>query len=204
MKVHTLRLVIASKNIHKIREIKSILSKEPMLDILSLVDFPDYTPPVEKGKTFQENACLKAEHAAKALNCWVLSDDSGLVVPSLNGEPGVFSSRYAGKNASDKDNRKKLLQKMQGLKESDRQAYFQCVMVLASPEGTIKTFEGSCEGSILTVERGGNGFGYDPLFLKHSYNKTFAELEDSVKNCISHRRKALDKVLLHLESLFRG
>lgn len=203
MRQHTLQLIIASKNVHKIREFKTILSKQPHIDLMSLLDFPDYVPPKETGKSFMQNAILKAEHAAKALNHWVISDDSGLVVPALNGAPGVFSSRYAGENASDKDNRIKLLQQMQNLAEEDRNAYFHCVIALASPDSLIKCFEGSCEGTIISQERGGSGFGYDPLFIKNSYNKTFAELEDSIKNRISHRRKALDKLILHLETLFR-
>lgn len=203
MKEHTLQLVIASKNVHKIREIKAILSKDKNLDLLSLIDFPDYTPPRETGTTFEENAIIKAEHAAKTLNHWVISDDSGLVVPALNGEPGIYSARYAGTEATDKDNRKKLLQRLIDKKDEDRQAYFQCVIAIASPEGVVKCLEGTCEGEITQEEKGGGGFGYDPLFIKHGYSKTFSELEETVKNRISHRRKALDKVLLYLESFFR-
>ena len=197
----SLQLVIATSNVHKIREIKSILSQYTHFDILSLRDFPDYVAPEETGSTFEENAILKAVHSAKTLHQWTLADDSGLVVPALNGEPGVFSARYAGEEANDADNRKKLLGKMQHLEMQDRQAYFECCIALASPEGLKKSVCASCEGIILKEERGGGGFGYDPLFLKHEYNKTFAELEESVKNKISHRRKALDKIILSLESL---
>lgn len=203
MKKNSLQLVIASKNIHKIREFKEMFSKTSPIDILSLMDFPDYVPPKETGKTFRENAILKAEHAAKTLNQWVVSDDSGLVVPSLSGAPGVYSARFAGENSTDKDNRVKLLKKMQGFNEEKRQAYYQCVIALASSDSLIKCFEGSCEGKIDHEEKGGGGFGYDPLFIKHGYSKTFAQLEDSIKNRVSHRRKALDKLLLHLETLFR-
>lgn len=196
-----LELVIASTNMHKVREFRTMLKSFARFDLLSLCDFPNYAPPEETGKTFEENAALKAEHAAKTLNRWVIADDSGLVVPALNGAPGVYSARYAGNDATDLENRKKLLDEMQHLMEEDRQAFFECCIVLASPEGIKKCVRGTCEGALLTKDRGGGGFGYDPLFIKHGYNKTFAELTESVKNRISHRRKALDKMVLSLESL---
>lgn len=196
-----IELVIASTNMHKVREFRTILKPLVRIDLLSLCDFPEYQPPEETGKTFEENATLKAVHAAKALGRFVLADDSGLVVPALSGAPGVFSARYAGNDATDMENRKKLLEEMQHLMEEDRQAFFECSIALATPEGLKKCVKGTCEGTLLTKDRGGGGFGYDPLFIKHGYSKTFAELGDSVKNRISHRRKALDKILLSLESL---
>lgn len=196
------QLVIASKNIHKIREIKTILNELiPNIDLLSLIDFPEYIPPEEKGSSFEDNAKIKAIHAAKALNRWVISDDSGLVVPALNGEPGIFSARYAGEKATDSDNRKKLLSKLQDLSDKDLYAYFECCMALASPEGLKKSVCAKCEGRIEKKEKGGEGFGYDPLFIKHDYNQTFAQLKEAIKNKISHRRKALDKIALIIESL---
>ncbi len=196
-------LVIASSNLHKVREIKEILKERLSLDLMSLKDFPNYKPPEETGNTFKENAILKATHAAKALRQWTLADDSGLVVPALGGEPGVFSARFAGKDASDADNRAKLLSKMQHLQDADRYAYFERCFALAEPSGALKkAFCATCEGSILPQERGGGGFGYDSLFVKHDYNKTFAELESNLKNKISHRRKALDKMLPSLEEIF--
>ena len=198
----TLELVIASTNVHKLREFKAMLKSNLRLDLRSLRDFPDYVQPPETGVTFEENATLKATHAAAALNRWVIADDSGLVVPSLGGSPGVYSARFAGNDATDADNRKLLLEKMAHLLEEDRHAYYECCIVLASPTGVKKTVRAICEGSLLTVEKGGGGFGYDPLFMKHGYNKTFAELEEAIKNRVSHRRKALDKLLPSLESLF--
>ncbi len=196
------QLVIASTNMHKVREIRDMLKVLPIsFDLFTLSDFPNYTPPEETGATFEENAILKAVHAAAALQHWVLADDSGLVVPALQGAPGVRSARYAGNEASDLENRKKLLDEMQHLMDDDRQAFFECVIALASPEGLKKCTKGTCEGVLLTKDRGSNGFGYDPIFVKHGYSKTFAELGDAVKNRISHRRKALDKMLQSLESL---
>jgi XTP/dITP diphosphohydrolase len=144
---------------------------------------------------------LKATHAAQALKSWVIADDSGLVVPALKGAPGVFSQRYAGESATDKENRKKLLLEMADLEEGQRQAYFECWIALASPEGVKKTTKGISEGRILEKEKGSSGFGYDCVFIKHEYGKTFAELDEETKNRISHRRKALDKMLPFLESL---
>lgn len=194
-------LIIASTNVHKVREFRNMLKPLVGFDVLSLCDFPSYIPPEETGKTFEENATLKAEHAAKTLGRWVIAEDSGLVVPALSGSPGVYSARYAGNDATDIENRKKLLEEMQHLMGDDRQAFFECVIALASPEGLKKFVKGTCEGYLLMKDRGGGGFGYDPLFVKHGYNKTFAELGESVKNRISHRRKALDKILPSLESL---
>ncbi|MBU6384001.1 MAG: XTP/dITP diphosphatase [Verrucomicrobia bacterium] len=199
-----MELVIASTNVHKVRELRNMLKPLGCFDLLSLCDFPNYVQPEETGTTFEENARLKAEHAAKALGRWVIAEDSGLVVPAINGEPGVYSARYAGKDATDVENRKKLLDAMQHLIDEDRQAFFECVIALASPKGVKKCVKGSCEGLLLAKERGGGGFGYDPLFVKHGYNKTFAEIGESVKNRISHRRKALDKILPVLESLMEA
>ncbi|HSW87248.1 MAG TPA: XTP/dITP diphosphatase [Rhabdochlamydiaceae bacterium] len=193
-----MEIVIASKNVHKMREIRAILKNVSNLDLFSLLDFPHYHPAPEVGTTFEENAVQKAQHAAHALQRWVLADDSGLVVPALSGAPGVYSARYAGEGATDKDNRHKLLREMNHLSDPNRQAYFECCLALASPEGLKKCVKGTCEGTITTEERGNRGFGYDPIFIKYEYSKTFAELEEDIKNRISHRRKALDKLLLTL------
>jgi len=201
-----LKIVLATTNAHKVRELKALLrtlkagsrSAPFNFDLYTLLNFPDYQPPEETGKTFEENATLKAVHAARALNSFTIADDSGLVVPALGGEPGIFSARYAGPNASDKENRKKLLERMRGI--HNRSAYFECAIAFASPGGLIKCVKGAAEGVILEAERGGLGFGYDPLFMKHDYNQTFAELQEAVKNKISHRGKALQKLALILES----
>lgn len=197
-----MEFVLATTNVHKIREFKDMLKPILKLDLLSLLQFPDYTPPEETGDTFQENAALKAEHAAKHLNRWVIADDSGLVVLALNGEPGIYSRRYAGPDATDAENRMKLLKAMEALESMDqRAAYYECALAVASPEGLKKCVTGLCEGFICKQEKGRNGFGYDSLFVKHDYEKTFAEIDENTKNRISHRRKAFERLSNFLESI---
>jgi XTP/dITP diphosphohydrolase len=198
-----MEIVLATTNLHKIREFKDLFKALlPHLELLTLRQFPDYVPPEETGTTFRENALLKAEHAAKQLGKWALADDSGLVIPSLNGEPGVYSSRYAGLEATDKENCDKVLRNLEPFpNREDRSAHYECCLVLANPESVVKSVEGICEGYLLAEPRGRNGFGYNPLFVKNDYEKTFAELDDSVKNRISHRRKALERLLAFLENL---
>lgn len=196
-----MQLIIASRNIHKIRELRTMLKPYKEFDILSLLDFPNYQPLPENHTSLEANARQKAVHAAQTLNQWAIADDTGLIIPALRGAPGVLSARYAGENSSDTENRKKLLEEMKQLTDSDRQAYFECWIAIASPEGLKKCVRGISEGSIAESEKGVKGFGYDRIFIKHEYGKTFAELEETVKNRISHRRKALDKLHLYLNSL---
>lgn len=195
-----MEIVIASSNLHKIREFREML-KPFRLDVLSLLNFPNYAPQPEEGNTFQEIAASKAEHAAKTLNKWVLADDSGLIVPALQGQPGIKSRRYAGEDATDSENRKKLLEAMSHLKGQQREAYFECCLALASPSGLKKSVTGTCQGTILNEERGRNGFGYDSIFVKNEYDKSFGEIDEVTKNRISHRRKAIEKLSVLLESL---
>ncbi|QVL55926.1 MAG: RdgB/HAM1 family non-canonical purine NTP pyrophosphatase [Simkaniaceae bacterium] len=198
-----MEIVIASQNLHKIREIRAILKPEYPFDYLSLLDFPEYQPPEESGETFEDNAFIKATHAANTLKRWVIADDSGLVVPALENQPGVRSARYAGDTASDKENRAKLISALDPIPENERTGYYFCALALASPDGIQMQVKGSCEGSLLLKPRGSQGFGYDPLFLKYDYNKTFAEIDEETKNRISHRRKALDKLTPALEKLLK-
>lgn len=198
----TIPLVLATKNLHKIRELKSLLKRFSKFDIRTLLDFPDYLPADEVGNTFQENATAKALHCAHHVGLYALADDSGLIVPALNGRPGIYSARFAGKDATDSDNRKKLLRELESVHGEDRCAYFECCLALASPKGLIKTVCATCEGVLLEKEQGRGGFGYDPLFIKNEYGKTFAELEEEIKNQISHRGKAFEKLAGILETLF--
>lgn len=196
-----MRIVLATHNLHKIRELKEMFRPLNHLELLSLHSFQNYVAPEEEGKSFKENAVLKAEHAARQLGHWVLADDSGLVVPMLQGAPGVYSRRYAGLQATAGENNKKLLQEMKNLKTHERVAYFECCLAIASPDGLQKCAEGSCEGEIATEPRGRYGFGYDSLFIKSDYEKTFAEIDEGVKNRISHRRKAFERLYNFLEAL---
>jgi len=198
-----MEIVIASGNLHKIREFRDMLKHLKHIEILSLKHFPNYKAPEEDKTTFKENAICKAEHAAKSLNKWVLADDSGLVVPALKGEPGIISRRYAGLEATDAENRKKLLERMRSLDDDSRCAYFECCLALASPVGLKKSVTGTCEGFIIDHERGNQGFGYDSLFIKNDYDKTFGELDESTKNRISHRRKAFEKIAVTLEGIHK-
>jgi len=194
-------LLLASLNLHKVREIRAILRDFFPGDYLSLLNYPDYTLDQEVGTSFSERAVLQSVHAAKALDQWVLVDSSGLVVPALNNEPGLHSSNYAGSEATEKEHQQKLIDKLLELPEEERTGYFVCSLALASPEGLHKQVEASCEGFLLTSPRGSGGFGFDSLFVKNDYHQTFAEMDEATKNRVSHRRKALDKLLPALKSL---
>lgn len=195
-----MKIVLASQNVHKLREFREMFKSLKHLDIYSLLDFPKYVPPEETGKTFEENAILKAQHAAKELGMAAIADDSGLVVPSLKGRPGVRSRRYAAEDATDQENNQKLLQEMHHLRDLERAAFYECALAVATPQGFMKCVRGQCEGIILEEGRGSKGFGYDSLFQKHDQNKSFGEIDEGVKNRISHRRKAFEKLSLILES----
>lgn len=200
-----MEIVLATKNVHKIREFKDMLKRYPHLELVTLHQFPYFHPAEETGVSFKDNATSKAEQAARTLGKWVLADDSGLVVPALNGRPGIFSSRYAGPDATDVENRQKLLKEMQHLTSpEERSAYYECCLVIASPQGIKKCVTGTCEGHLLLEERGRNGFGYDSLFVKHDYEKTFGELDEATKNRISHRCKAFERLSTFLETLRTG
>lgn len=196
-----MEILLASNNLHKMREFRDMFKSLAHIELISLHQFHHYTVPEETGYTFRENAILKAEHAAKQLNTWVLADDSGLIIPALQGEPGIRSRRYAGPDATDLENRQKLLKAMENLHGQARTAYFECCLAIANPSGVQKCVEGICEGYIIEEPRGRYGFGYDPLFIKNDYEKTFAELDDTIKNRISHRRKAFERLLNFLETL---
>ena len=189
------RLVIATGNIHKTEEIRKLLG--PYIKIIEdLKSYPEIGEIDETGGTFEENASLKASAVGEFLgeNFLVLSDDSGLEVCALSGEPGVFSARYAGENASDDENRKKLLRKLNEIDSDmpDWSASFKCVMTLVKGSDKLATFEGSVQGTICEEERGENGFGYDSIFIPEGYENTFAELPSETKNSISHRYQALE------------
>ncbi|MEW6727186.1 XTP/dITP diphosphatase [Desulforudis sp. 1088] len=187
------RLVLATRNAGKVRELAALLG--PLgVEVVSLADYPEIGEIPEEGDTFQENAIFKAREVARLTGETALADDSGLEVDALNGAPGVYSARFAGEPKSDAANNAKLLRLLTGLPPEKRTARFRCVMALAVPDGRVYTAEETSEGIILDAPRGDNGFGYDPLFYVEEFGKTFAELDLTTKNRISHRGRALRKV----------
>jgi XTP/dITP diphosphohydrolase len=187
-------LVIATSNQHKLKEFKAILKGFP-LTILSLKDFPDIPAVVEDGKSFYENALKKALTVARHTDKITVADDSGIEVDALDGKPGVYSARFAGEDATDEANNTKLLKELEGVSSDKRGACFTCVLVIAQPDGETAFVEGACRGTIIHEARGEYGFGYDPLFLVPEYDKTFSEITPEEKNKISHRARALEKLL---------
>ncbi|MGQ5711517.1 XTP/dITP diphosphatase [Desulforudis sp. DRI-14] len=187
------RLVLATRNAGKVRELAALLG--PLgVEVVSLADYPEIGEIPEEGDTFQENAIFKAREVARLTGETALADDSGLEVDALNGAPGVYSARFAGEPKSDAANNAKLLRLLTGLPPEKRTARFRCVMALVVPDGRVYTAEETSEGIILDAPRGDNGFGYDPLFYVEEFGKTFAELDLTTKNRISHRGRALRKV----------
>lgn len=187
-------IVIATLNQNKLKEFKALL-KDFAVTILSLKDFPHFPTIVEDGSSFYENALKKATNVARYTGKLTIADDSGLEVEALGGIPGVYSSRFAGENASDEENNAQLLRELHGVPFDKRQARFRCVLVVARPEGETNSVEGECKGIIIDEPRGHYGFGYDPIFLVPEYNKTFSEIRPDEKNRISHRARALQKFL---------
>jgi XTP/dITP diphosphohydrolase len=185
-----MKLVIATRNAHKLEEIKAIFDFEG-LEVSSAFDYPEIPDVVEDGDTFEANAVKKAVEIAQATGCWAMADDSGLEVDALGGAPGVYSARYAGEPCCYDANNEKLLRELAGC--NNRLARFRSVIALSDPEGNVQTVDGNCSGMILEELRGSNGFGYDPLFVPEGCGQTFAELSSEVKNSISHRARALEK-----------
>ena len=187
-----MKLIIASNNQHKIREIKKILG-EKFEQIISLREAAIDHETIEDGKTFLENAKKKAVEIAEISGCAALADDSGICVDALDGAPGIFSARFAGEHGNDQANNDLLLEKLAG--KSDRGAHYTCAMVLAYPDGGVVEAEGYMYGTITDQPRGERGFGYDPLFVPLNSDRTVAEYTDDEKNAISHRANALKALL---------
>lgn len=161
--------------------------------VTDLKSYPELPDVEETGTTFLENATLKAVQISEQITGLVLSDDSGLEVDALNGEPGVYSARYAGAQGDDAANNAKLLAELSGIEQ--RSARFRCVMVLAENGEVLTHFDGAVEGDIITQKQGQGGFGYDPLFIPHGFEATFAELGEDIKNSLSHRAMAMKHVV---------
>lgn len=192
-----MKLILASNNAHKLTEMKAILA--PYFDeIVSMGEAGIEHETVEDGKTFMENAVKKAKELAELSGCCAIADDSGLCVDALAGGPGVFSARFAGVHGDDKANNALLLKELEG--ERERGAHYTCAIALAWPDGRLLTAEDYLYGEIAYDERGTNGFGYDPLFLLKELGLRTAELTPEEKNRISHRGKALRKLVEELKA----
>jgi XTP/dITP diphosphohydrolase len=182
-------LIVATRNAHKTREIQRILGAH--FAVRDLSAYPETPETAETGKTFEENAVLKATATSRQLPGLVVADDSGLEVDALGGAPGIYSARYAGQNATDKQNIDKLVRKLARIERAKRSARFRCVIALAREGKLLGTFKGVVEGVIVDSPRGTNGFGYDPIFVPQEFEQTFGELPAEVKNRISHRGRAI-------------
>ena len=188
------RLVLGSRNAKKLGELVDLLGDLP-LELTDLTPYPDAPEVDETGTTFAENAALKATQLAPVLGTWVLGEDSGLVVPVLNGEPGVYSARYAGTHGDDAANNAKLLAALAGKVGAGRAAYYVSTIALSDPTGkVVATSEGRCGGRIAESPRGNGGFGYDPLFTIVECHRTFGELTSVVKQALSHRARAVARI----------
>ncbi len=186
------RILVATQNQHKLMEFSELLG--PNFEILGMdADLPQVE---ESGDTFEANARLKAEFASKFFSHWVLADDSGLEVDALDGAPGIFSARYAGQGATDAENCALLLRRLEeiGVRGTQPTARFRCVLALAQAGKTVVTVSGSIEGTLADNESGQRGFGYDSLFYPVGYSTTFAELSPKIKNEMSHRGRAFQKL----------
>jgi XTP/dITP diphosphohydrolase len=195
------QLVLATCNQDKVHEFKALL-RDLKIELITLDQFPQVGTIVEDERTLEGNALKKARVVFQSTRIPVLADDSGLEVHYLYGEPGVFSSRYAGEKATYADNRKKLLESLRGVPPRRRGARFRCVLAFAAPNNVEHLVEGCCTGVIVEGPRGHNGFGYDPVLVPTGYEKTFAEMEENLKNTLSHRGRAFEKMRPILERFF--
>jgi XTP/dITP diphosphohydrolase len=193
-------LLIGSGNVKKAAELTDLLDGLPW-EVHTLRDYPAIAEPEETGSSFEENAIAKATYYGKAFNLACVGDDSGLVVDALNGEPGIYSARYAGPMATDKDNNEKLLTRLEPYLWHERTARFICFLAFYRPCHPVHIESGVVEGHISTEAFGGNGFGYDPLFVPSGHDRTFGELDVAIKHSLSHRGTALRKFCSYLETL---
>lgn len=196
-----MKMILASKNEHKLQEIKYIL-KDFGIELISMAEAGlENLEIIEDGETFEENSMKKAVTVMKKTNTISIADDSGLEVDYLGGKPGVYSARFAGENATNSQNNNKLLKMLENVPMTEREGRFVSVISVAFPDGQRLSVRGECEGIISLEEKGTKGFGYDPLFIVPEYNKTFAELGNEIKNNISHRAKALVKFRKELKNI---
>ncbi|MEG2414456.1 MAG: RdgB/HAM1 family non-canonical purine NTP pyrophosphatase [Kiritimatiellia bacterium] len=182
-----MKILIATRNAHKLTEIRALM---PEIDWIGTDAYPDVPDPEENGETFEVNARIKAEAWRDATGLPAIADDSGLSVDALLGAPGVFSARYAGVHGDTEANNAKVLAELAGVAPAQRSAHFVCALAYAVPGKVTRTVRGECSGTLLEQPRGANGFGYDPLFVPNGYEQTFGELSADVKAKLSHRARA--------------
>lgn len=196
-------LLLASRNRGKVKELQDLLL--PLnIKVLSLSDIPPIPEIEEDGDSFRANAIKKACETSRKTGYICLADDSGLEVDALDGQPGIYSARFAGENASDEDNNKKLLSLLDGVEDNERRAQFACVIAMCDLEGNYDTVEGTCAGKITFTPQGEDGFGYDPLFVPDGYTRTFAQISSIEKHKISHRGKAMQQIIPLIKSKIVG
>ena len=197
------QIVIGTHNKKKGAELAEMLAPFDFL-VATLDEFPTAIEVVEDGDSFAANARLKATQQAKHLKGWVLADDSGIEVDALDGAPGIYSARFAGENATDEDNNRLLLERLEGLPSERRGARYYCHVTLADPTGAVRAETAAmCRGRIRTQPSGCNGFGYDPLFEVREYHRTFGELGPAVKRALSHRSRAMRSIVPQIVDLLR-
>ncbi|HEY8621398.1 MAG TPA: RdgB/HAM1 family non-canonical purine NTP pyrophosphatase [Dermatophilaceae bacterium] len=200
------RVVLATRNAHKVIELREILAdlvEEIGLEVVGVTEFPDVEDVVEDGVTFAENATLKAVAVARATGLPAIADDSGLAVDVLGGAPGIFSARWSGAHGSDRANVELLLSQLGDVRDEHRAAGFVCAAALAMPDGRVVVREGQVRGTLTRAPRGTNGFGYDPILLVDGDKRTLAEYDNNEKNAISHRGVALRALAADLREALR-
>ena len=191
------KIVIASGNQHKIEEFATMFA--PLgIQIVGMKEFEGVTEPEETGKTFEENAVIKAEALSKQLGCMVISDDSGLEIDALDKEPGIYSARYMGHETSYELKNRNLIERVAPFE--DRTCRFVCAIALARPGKKTEVFRGTIEGTVAYQASGAKGFGYDPIFFYPPFNKTLAEATEEEKNSVSHRGKAMRLLMEYLQN----
>lgn len=196
-----MQIVLASRNRKKSGEMAALLAPQGIA-VASVADFPDVPEVIEDGETFAANAAKKAAQTARHLGRWTIGEDSGLMVAALGGAPGVYSARYAGEPSDDERNNDKLLAALADVPDDRRAACYICHVAVADPQGEVRLHvEAACHGRITPARRGTNGFGYDPLFLIPEYHRTFGELSATVKQHLSHRARAFERLIPQLRTL---
>lgn len=198
-----MKIIFATNNQDKMKEIHAIMADFPM-EIVSLKEAGIHADVEENGKTFEENAVIKAEAICKLTGHVTIADDSGLEIDALGGEPGIYSARYMGEDTSYRVKNKNLIDRLEGVPDEERTARFVCAVAAAFPDAPTQTVRGTIEGRIGYEEAGENGFGYDPIFYLPEYGCTTAQLDPDAKNAISHRGRALEKIKPVLAAYFKA